>query len=46
MSAEVASKRALQAEATRERMLELAMTLNAIARGEPVPHRVDVRAGY
>ncbi len=29
-----------------ERMHELAITLSAIARGEPVPHRVDVRAGY
>jgi phosphoglycerate dehydrogenase-like enzyme len=33
-------------ELERERMHELATTLNAIARGEPVPHRVDVRAGY
>ena len=28
------------------RMRDLTATLNAIARGEPVPHRVDVPAGY
>ncbi len=33
-------------ELERGRMHELAITLNAIARGEPIPHRVDVRAGY
>ncbi|MFO8034211.1 MAG: NAD(P)-dependent oxidoreductase [Candidatus Bipolaricaulota bacterium] len=33
-------------EVERKRMHELAETLNAIARGEPVPHRVDLVAGY
>ena len=30
----------------KQRMRDLAVTLNAIARGEPPPHPVDVRAGY
>ena len=33
-------------ELEKERMHELAIALNAIARGEPVPHRVNVLAGY
>ena len=33
-------------ELERRRMSDLARTLNAIARGEDVPHRVDIRAGY
>ncbi|MCK5584997.1 hydroxyacid dehydrogenase, partial [Candidatus Bipolaricaulota bacterium] len=33
-------------ELERRRMADLAHTLNAIARGEDVPHRVDIRAGY
>ena len=33
-------------ELERQRMRDLAVTLNAIARGEPVPHPIDVRAGY
>lgn len=33
-------------ELERERMHELAITLNAIAREESVPHPVDIRAGY
>ena len=33
-------------ELEKQRMRDLAVTLNAIERGEPVPHRVDVRAGY
>ena len=34
------------AELERRRMRDLAITLNAMAQGEPIPHRVDVRAGY
>jgi phosphoglycerate dehydrogenase-like enzyme len=34
------------AELERRRMLDLAVTLNAMANGEVVPHRVDVHAGY
>ena len=30
----------------KQRMCDLAVTLNAIARGEPAPHPVDIRAGY
>jgi len=33
-------------ELERRRMTDLAHTLNAIARGEEIPHRVDLRAGY
>ena len=33
-------------ELEKQRMRDLAVTLNAIARGEPAPHPVDVRAGY
>jgi len=33
-------------ELERRRMGDLASTLNAIARGEHIPHRVDIRAGY
>lgn len=33
-------------ELEKERMHELAGTLNAVARGESVPHRVDMLAGY
>jgi phosphoglycerate dehydrogenase-like enzyme len=33
-------------ELEEQRMRDLAVTLNAMARGEPVPHRVDVHAGY
>ncbi len=33
-------------ELERRRMSDLAHTLNAFARGEDVPHRVDIRAGY
>lgn len=33
-------------ELERRRMEDLAHTLNAIARNEPVPHRVDLHAGY
>ncbi len=33
-------------EVERERMRSLAATLNAIARGEPLPHQVDLEAGY
>jgi len=33
-------------ELERRRMADLACTLNAFARGEDTPHRVDIRAGY
>ena len=33
-------------ELERERMRHLATTLNAMARNEPVPHRVDLEQGY
>ena len=33
-------------ELERRRMADLADTLNAIARSEAIPHRVDIRAGY
>jgi len=33
-------------ELEKRRMADLARTLNAIARGEDVPHRVDISAGY
>jgi len=33
-------------ELEQRRMADLAQTLNAIARGEAVPHRVDLHAGY
>ena len=33
-------------ELERRRMADLAHTLNAFARGEDIPHRVDIRAGY
>jgi len=33
-------------ELERRRMSDLAHTLNAFARGEDIPHRVDIRAGY
>lgn len=33
-------------ELERRRMADLAHTLNAFARGDDVPHRVDIRAGY
>lgn len=33
-------------ELERHRMTDLALTLNALARGEEAPHRVDVHAGY
>lgn len=33
-------------ELEEQRMRDLAVTLNAIVRGEPIPHRVDVHAGY
>ena len=33
-------------ELEKQRMRDLAVTLNAIARGEPPPHPVDVHAGY
>ncbi|MBU1049333.1 hydroxyacid dehydrogenase, partial [Candidatus Bipolaricaulota bacterium] len=33
-------------ELEQRRMADLAQTLNAIARGESVPHRVDLHAGY
>jgi len=33
-------------ELERQRMTDLAHTLNAIARDENVPHRVDIQAGY
>jgi phosphoglycerate dehydrogenase-like enzyme len=33
-------------ELERHRMTDLAHTLNAIARGKDVPHRVDIQAGY
>lgn len=33
-------------ELEKQRMHDLAVTLNAIVRGESIPHRVDVRAGY
>ncbi len=33
-------------EMEQRRMQELAATLNAIARGEPIPQRVDLSAGY
>lgn len=33
-------------ELEQRRMTDLAQTLNAIARTEPAPHRVDIRAGY
>jgi phosphoglycerate dehydrogenase-like enzyme len=33
-------------ELERHRMTDLARTLNALARQEPPPHRVDIRAGY
>ncbi len=33
-------------ELERKRMTDLAVTLNAIARDEPIPHPVELRAGY
>jgi len=33
-------------ELERQRMSDLASTLNAISRGEAIPHRVDLHAGY
>lgn len=33
-------------ELERQRMTDLAHTLNTIARGKDVPHRVDIQAGY
>lgn len=34
------------AEVERRRMIALAASLNAAARGEPIPHRVDLARGY
>jgi len=33
-------------EVEKQRMHDLAVMLNAIVRGKPIPHRVDVHAGY